>query len=91
MNGRVAEEGGDGLGGNMCGGEELLDGMETVLTEEFVMVQAGEDMYGAAEITFVKFQDMCYVERCLDFAMGQNNTDHHVENVAIGSRERNFF
>ena len=86
----VAEEGGDALVGKGCGGEEFVDGTETVVTEKIVVIHVGEDMDGGAEFACIDVECFGYGQDALELAMKQVIADDGGDDTAIVERERDF-
>lgn len=86
----VAEEGGEALVGKGCGGEELVDGAETVVTEEIVMIHVGEDMDGGTEFACIDVECFGYGQDTLELAMKQVIADDGGNDTTVVERERDF-
>ena len=86
----VAEEGGDALVGKGCGGEEFVDGAETVVTEEIVVVHVGEDMDGGAEFACIDVECFGYGQDAFELAMKQVIANNGSNDAAIIERKRDF-
>lgn len=86
----VAEEGGDALVGEGGGGEEIVDGAETVVTEEIVVIHVGEDMDGGTKIARIYIEGSGYGQDALELAMKQVIADNRSNDAAIIERNRDF-
>lgn len=86
----IAEEGGDALVGQRCSGEEIVDGTETVVTEEIVVIHVGEDMDGGTEIAGIYVEGSGYGQDALELAMKQVIADNGSNDAAIIEWERDF-
>lgn len=86
----VAEEGGDALGGEGGGGEELVDGAETVVAEEVVVVHVGEDMDGGAEFTSIHVEGFGCGHDVLALVVEQVKANDGSNDTAVVERERDF-
>lgn len=86
----VAEEGGDALGGEGGGEEEIVDGAETVVTEKIVVIHVGEDMDGGTEFACIDVECFGYGQDALELAMKQVIADNGSNDAAIIERERDF-
>lgn len=86
----IAEEGGNTLGGEGGSEEEIVDGTETVVAEEIVVIHVGEDMDGGTEFACIDVECSGYGQDALELAMKQVIADDGGDDTAIVEWERDF-
>lgn len=86
----VAEEGGDALGAEFCGGQELDDGTKAIDAEEVIVIHIGEEMNGGAEFASIDVECFGYGQDAFELAMEQVIADYGGDDAAIVEWEGDF-
>lgn len=86
----IAEEGGDALGGEGGSEEEIVDGAETVVAEEVVVIHIGEDMDGGTEFAGIYVEEFGCGHDVLALAMEQVEADNGGNDATVVEWERDF-
>lgn len=86
----VAEESGNALVGEGGGGEEFVDGTETVVAKEVVVIHFGEDMDGGTKIAGIYVEGSGNGQDALELAMKQVIADNGSNDAAIVDGERDL-
>ncbi len=91
VDGGVAEVSGDGLDGELCAGEELLDGTEAILVQEVLVAHTGEHVNGTAQLACIDLEATCDLTRSLELMTGHVDGQDGVENAVVDLRHYERF
>lgn len=86
----VAEESGNALVGEGGGGEEFVDGAETVVAKEIVVIHVGKDMDGGAKIARIYLEGFGYGQDALELTMKQVIANNGGNEAAIVDGKRDL-